>query len=79
MFTVGSSGKGKSTDVKKAILANLAQNNKVYIIDPQNEYAKLGRKFGASLIDLGLGHKTVINPLEVQTQLFDDDEELSTK
>ncbi|WP_434333042.1 Mbov_0397 family ICE element conjugal transfer ATPase [Mycoplasma capricolum] len=73
MFTVGSSGKGKSTDVKKAILANLAQNNRVYIIDPQNEYSTLGREFGASLIDLGLGHNTVINPLEVQILLIEED------
>ncbi|WP_243728291.1 Mbov_0397 family ICE element conjugal transfer ATPase [Mycoplasma capricolum] len=73
VFTVGSSGKGKSTDVKKAILANLAQNNRVYIIDPQNEYSTLGREFGASLIDLGLGHNTVINPLEVQILLIEED------
>lgn len=79
MFTVGSSGKGKSTDVKKAILGHLAHNNKVYIIDPQNEYSKLGNNFGATLIDLGLGHKTIINPLHVQIQLFNDDEEISTK
>ncbi|UOE63494.1 conjugal transfer protein TraE [Mycoplasmopsis bovis] len=79
MFTVGSSGKGKSTDVKKAIVGHLAANNKVYIIDPQNEYTKLGNKFNATMIDLGLGHKTLINPLEVQIQLFNDDEELSTK
>ncbi|MDQ0567612.1 Mbov_0397 family ICE element conjugal transfer ATPase [Mycoplasma yeatsii] len=77
MFTVGSSGKGKSTDVKKAIITNLAQNNKVYIIDPQNEYSKLGRKFGASIIDLGSGYGTVINPLQVQIQLVDDEEQLS--
>ncbi|UWD34760.1 conjugal transfer protein TraE [Mycoplasma cottewii] len=74
MFTVGSSGKGKSTDVKKAIIANLAQNNKVYVIDPQNEYSKLGRKFGASIIDLGSGYGTVINPLQVQIQLVDEEE-----
>ncbi|PZV97727.1 Mbov_0397 family ICE element conjugal transfer ATPase, partial [Metamycoplasma auris] len=62
MFTVGSSGKGKSTDVKKAIVGHLGANNKVYIIDPQNEYTKLGNKFNATMIDLGLGHKTLINP-----------------
>ncbi|QVK09456.1 Mbov_0397 family ICE element conjugal transfer ATPase [Mycoplasma mycoides] len=77
MFTVGSSGKGKSTDVKKAIVANLAQNNKVYVIDPQNEYAKLGHKFGASIIDLGSGYNTTINPLQVQIQLFEEDQKLS--
>ncbi|AJM71561.1 Mbov_0397 family ICE element conjugal transfer ATPase [Mycoplasma yeatsii] len=75
MFTVGSSGKGKSTDVKKAIVSNLAQNNKVYVIDPQNEYSKLGRKFGASIIDLGLGINTVINPLEVQLLLLEDEKD----
>ncbi|WP_430003895.1 hypothetical protein, partial [Mycoplasmopsis bovis] len=63
---ISSSGKGKSTDVKKAILGHLAHNNKVYIIDPQNEYSKLGNNFGTTLIDLGLGHKTIINPLHVQ-------------
>ncbi|ACU78254.1 Mbov_0397 family ICE element conjugal transfer ATPase [Mycoplasma mycoides] len=77
MFTVGSSGKGKSTDVKKAIVSNLAQNNKVYVIDPQNEYAKLGHKFGATIIDLGSGYNTTINPLQVQIQLFEEDQKLS--
>ncbi|SRX59014.1 Mbov_0397 family ICE element conjugal transfer ATPase [Mycoplasma mycoides] len=79
MFTVGSSGKGKSTDVKKAIVSNLAQNNKVYVIDPQNEYAKLGHKFGATIIDLGSGYNTTINPLQVQIQLFEEDQKLRLK
>lgn len=79
MFTVGSSGKGKSTDVKKAIVGHLAANNKVYVIDPQNEYSSIGRKFGATIIDLGIGYKTIINPLQVQTQLFSEDEEVNIK
>ncbi|UUD34810.1 ATP-binding protein [Mycoplasmopsis caviae] len=77
MITVGSSGKGKSTDMKKAFVNHLASNNKVYIIDPQNEYKSIGRKFGATIIDLGSGINTVINPLEVQTQFLEDDEEMS--
>lgn len=75
MFTVGSSGKGKSTDVKKSVIGHLAENNKVYIIDPQNEYKKLGNMFGATNIDLGVGYKTVINPLEIQVLLNDEDED----
>lgn len=75
MFTLGSSGKGKSTDVKKAILGHLAENNNVYVIDVQNEYKKLAKNFNGVRIDLGTGFKTVINPLEIQVQLNDDDDE----
>ncbi|WP_029513775.1 Mbov_0397 family ICE element conjugal transfer ATPase [Mycoplasmopsis primatum] len=77
MFTVGSSGKGKSTDVKKAIVGHLAENNKVYVIDVQNEYGDVGRAFGASTIDLGAGYKTVINPLEIQILLNDENDDYS--
>lgn len=77
MFTLGSSGKGKSTDVKKQVLSNLAHNNKVYIVDPQNEYKRFGSQFDATLIDLGSGYNTKINPLQIQINLFDEDVEYS--
>lgn len=77
MFTLGSSGKGKSTDVKKQVLGHLAHNNKVYIIDPQNEYAKFGRLYGANVVDFGAGFNTTFNPLEIQINLVDD-EQLNT-
>ncbi|VEU78250.1 conjugal transfer ATP-binding protein TraC [Mycoplasmopsis columbinasalis] len=77
-FTVGSSGKGKSTQKSKQIIDLLAENTNVYIIDLQNEYKDIGKKFGATLIDLGAGVQTCINPLQVQIQ-FLEDEKISPK
>lgn len=77
MFTLGSSGKGKSTDVKKAILGNLSENNIVYVIDVQDEYKKLGQLFNAVNIDLGSGYGTIINPLQIRVLLNNNEEEYS--
>ncbi|UWV78526.1 helicase HerA domain-containing protein [Mycoplasmopsis felis] len=48
MFVLGSSGIGKSTVVSKILASNLAINNKVIIIDPQNEYSDFCKKFNGT-------------------------------
>ncbi|VEU77898.1 Mbov_0397 family ICE element conjugal transfer ATPase [Mycoplasmopsis columbinasalis] len=74
-YVLGSSGKGKSTFVGKWILNTLSENNRVYVLDLQNEYQNLALEFGGSLIDLGTGKNTTINPLQVKIQFYDNDSE----
>ncbi|QGZ97973.1 DUF87 domain-containing protein [Mycoplasma sp. NEAQ87857] len=68
-FVFGVSGSGKSTFVKKQILNAFANDRKVIIIDPQNEYSKLAKMLGGNVIDLGVGNGISINPLQVNNQL----------
>lgn len=70
LFILGTSGSGKSTLTKKLAIYNLLIGNEVYILDPQNEYAKTGKKLGANIIDIGSGAKTSFNPLQI-TKAFD--------
>ncbi|QNM93760.1 DUF87 domain-containing protein [Mycoplasma sp. Pen4] len=73
-FTLGSSGRGKSTFLGKEILSLLAENQRVYVIDIQGEYTKLASQFGGDVLDLGSGKETTVNPLQIRVQLYDEDE-----
>ncbi|WGI36294.1 Mbov_0397 family ICE element conjugal transfer ATPase [Mesomycoplasma lagogenitalium] len=61
----GTSGRGKTTAIKKLILDNYLKNkSSVIIIDPQREYQDFSDIFNISWIDLGVGN-TTINPLQI--------------
>ncbi|WP_033161549.1 Mbov_0397 family ICE element conjugal transfer ATPase [[Mycoplasma] collis] len=66
LFILGTSGSGKSTITNKLITYNLTLGNKVILIDPQNEYENLGKKFNGSVINIGSGFQTTFNPLQIQ-------------
>ncbi|MBN0919386.1 Mbov_0397 family ICE element conjugal transfer ATPase [[Mycoplasma] gypis] len=70
MFINGSSGSGKSTVLKKILANNLVENNRVYLLDTQNEYGKINKYFGADEINFG-GGTTKLNPLQVVVKLID--------
>lgn len=79
MMILGSSGSGKSSFTKKLAMYHLAENNQNIIIDPESEYKGLLEKFGGyfkgSYYALGGDGKTKFNPLQIQYQLSDNDEE----
>ncbi len=53
MVVIGKSGSGKSY-ATKSILANLAaENSKIFILDPENEYLGLARSLNGKIIDVG--------------------------
>ncbi|CAT05052.1 conjugal transfer ATP-binding protein TraC [Mesomycoplasma conjunctivae] len=66
LFILGTSGSGKTTITKKLISYNLSIGNHVIILDPQNEYAKLGKLFNANIIHLNGSGQTVFNPLQIR-------------
>ncbi len=73
MVILGKSGSGKSY-ATKTILSHLsAENSKIFILDPENEYQILAQNLGGRLIDVGTATEGRINPFHVITTLDADE------
>lgn len=65
----GASGSGKSFIVKEEIAQSfLNSDDCIIILDPEGEYVKLGKRFGATIIDIALDGKSYINPMDMDMQ-----------
>ena len=72
MMVIGKSGSGKSY-ATKTLLANFAADNtKIFILDPENEYTNLALNLDGKVIDVGSSAMGIINPFHVFTSLKDD-------
>ncbi|MCQ2561106.1 MAG: DUF87 domain-containing protein [Clostridia bacterium] len=75
MVIVGKSGSGKSY-ATKSLLANLAADDaKIFILDPENEYTELARSLNGKFINVGNATQGRLNPFHIITALDDDDED----
>ncbi len=75
MMIIGKSGSGKSF-ATKTLLANFAADNtKIFICDPEKEYAKLTDSLKGKLIDVGSSLQGIINPFHVIRALDKDEDE----
>ena len=73
MVIVGKSGSGKSY-AAKSLLTNLASEDaKIFILDPENEYATLAQNLHGKLINVGNSSQGRINPFHIMTDLEDDE------
>lgn len=73
MVVIGKSGSGKSY-ATKTLLANLAaENSKIFILDPENEYTEMAKNFQGKVIDVGSATQGRLNPFHIITSLSDDD------
>ncbi|PKK95832.1 MAG: hypothetical protein CVV59_01705 [Tenericutes bacterium HGW-Tenericutes-4] len=69
MMIIGKSGSGKSF-ATKTLLANLAaDNSKIFILDPENEYDILTENLKGQAIDVGTGMQGRINPFHITPSL----------
>ncbi|ASU14213.1 hypothetical protein CIB43_00302 [Mesomycoplasma hyopneumoniae] len=66
LFILGTSGSGKTTLTKKLITYNISLGNSVIVLDPQNEYWKIGQKLNANIIHLNSSGISLFNPLQIR-------------
>ncbi len=78
MVIVGKSGSGKSY-ATKSLLANLAAEDcKIFILDPENEYTELADNLHGKFINVGNAQFGRLNPFQIITALDDDESVGST-
>jgi len=75
MVIMGKSGAGKSYATKTLLSHLAAENCKIFILDPENEYLPLTKNLGGRLIDVGTATQGRINPFHVITTLSSDEKE----
>ena len=73
MIVIGKSGSGKSY-ATSTLLANLAADNaRIFILDPENEYTALAHGLKGKFIDVGSSMNGIMNPFHVYTTLSEDE------
>ncbi|MBR6381412.1 MAG: DUF87 domain-containing protein, partial [Lachnospiraceae bacterium] len=75
MVIIGKSGSGKSY-ATKSLLSNLAaEDAKIFILDPENEYAELANNLHGKVINVANAQFGRLNPFHIITALDDDEGE----
>lgn len=73
MMIIGKSGSGKSF-ATKTLLTNLAADNaKIFILDPEDEYSKMAHNLKGNVLDVGSSICGRLNPFHIITSLEADE------
>lgn len=73
MMVVGKSGSGKSY-ATKTLLCNLAaENTKIFVLDPEDEYQPLAYNLKGNVLDVGSSISGRLNPFNIITTLDSDE------
>lgn len=76
MMIIGKSGSGKSFATKTLLTNFAADNTKIFILDPEDEYTILAGNLKGKVIDVGSSAMGIINPFHIMTTLKDDIKEV---
>lgn len=78
MAVLGTTGAGKSYFIKMMLMQQNLKNNKIFILDPENEYRPLCSQLSGNWIDVGGINAGIINPLQVFPSLAaaEEDEDI---
>jgi len=79
MVILGKSGSGKSYATKTMLSHLAAENCKIFILDPENEYTELAHNLGGRFIDVGTASEGRINPFHIITTLDADEEGVNSR
>ena len=77
MMIIGKSGAGKSYCTKTLLTNFAADNTRVFILDPENEYEILCQNLGGKVIDVGNSTNGIFNPFHIYATLEDEEGESS--
>ena len=69
MMIIGKSGSGKSYCTKTLLTNFAADNTRVFILDPENEYEILCHNLGGKIIDVGNSTDGIFNPFHIYATL----------
>ncbi len=70
---LGSSGSGKSVTTFKLVANDYFKGNKIFIIDPEQEYKNLSNSLGGKVVDMGGSGSLKINPLVILKSFDEED------
>ncbi len=71
---IGKSGSGKSYATKTILTQLAAEDSKIFILDPENEYTLMAKNFNGKIIDVGSATQGRLNPFHIITNLSDDED-----
>jgi len=71
---IGKSGSGKSFATKNLLTNLAADNTRIFILDPEDEYAPLVKNLHGKLIDVGSSRNGILNPFHIIASLQENDE-----
>lgn len=69
MMIIGKSGSGKSYCTKTLLTNFAADNTRIFILDPENEYEILCHNLGGKIIDVGNSTDGIFNPFHIYPSL----------
>ena len=75
MVIIGKSGSGKSYATKTILTHLAAEDTKIFILDPENEYLEMAKNFNGKIIDVGSATQGRLNPFHLITNLSDEEGE----
>ena len=73
IMIIGKSGSGKSYATKTLLTNFAADNTRIFILDPENEYEILCKNLRGKVIDVGTSTDGIFNPFHIYATLEDEE------